>query len=350
MLCGTPPGMPPDRGVGLELRCDGRRSDAGSRPVTRRSDGELRAQLIGLLDRGWIQNSTAGHAAAMVFASKPDGSWHICYDCRGLHAITRPAVEPLPHIDALLDVSLLRQARPSSNHQLRARAADRWKTNFRSQLGRLEKNVWTFGLQGASALLTRVMNQALTVGLAYAGDPTTGPAPPAPRPGLPSIHGGFPGPRIHWAGARSYIWTIAWCTHRRWRCTCSTQRRGSRSSAASSRSPCEFRRQELGLLGHRLSAEGVPVDPHQEQPIVEWATPTSSSGQRRAEVRRFTGLATTTAASWRATRAAGGGPRPAGVPTLPAWRRGASAGGVLNGFRPADRQPGDHLAQEDPES
>ena len=103
MLCGTPPGMPPDRGVGLELRCDGRRSDAGSRPVTRRSDGELRAQLIGLLDRGWIQNSTAGHAAAMVFASKPDGSWHICYDCRGLHAITRPAVEPLPHIDALLD-------------------------------------------------------------------------------------------------------------------------------------------------------------------------------------------------------------------------------------------------------
>ncbi len=41
--------------------------------------------------------------AAVVFARKPDGSWFICYDYRGLNAITHPAVEPLPHIDALLD-------------------------------------------------------------------------------------------------------------------------------------------------------------------------------------------------------------------------------------------------------
>ena len=39
----------------------------------------------------------------MVFARKPDETWCICYDYRGRHAITRPAVEPLPHIDALLD-------------------------------------------------------------------------------------------------------------------------------------------------------------------------------------------------------------------------------------------------------
>ena len=45
-----------------------------SRPVKRLSDGELaelRAHLIDLLDRGWIQHSTAGHAAAVVFARKP---------------------------------------------------------------------------------------------------------------------------------------------------------------------------------------------------------------------------------------------------------------------------------------
>ena len=50
-----------------------------SRPVKRLSDGELaelRTQLIDLLDRGWIQHSTAGHAAAVVFARKPDGTWH----------------------------------------------------------------------------------------------------------------------------------------------------------------------------------------------------------------------------------------------------------------------------------
>ena len=74
--------------------------------MKRLSDGEvaeLRAQFIDLLDRSWTQHSTAGHAESAVFARKPDGSWRICHDYRGLNTITRPAVEPLPHIDALLD-------------------------------------------------------------------------------------------------------------------------------------------------------------------------------------------------------------------------------------------------------
>ena len=77
-----------------------------TRPLKRLSAGEmaeLRNQLRDLLARGWIQPSTAGHAASVVFARKPDGSWRICYDYRGLNAITEPLVEPLPHIDALLD-------------------------------------------------------------------------------------------------------------------------------------------------------------------------------------------------------------------------------------------------------
>jgi hypothetical protein len=98
------PGMPPGRGMELELE-SGNAPMPRSRPVKRLSDGELAeicAQLINMFDRGWIQHSTAGLEAAVVFARKPDGSWRICYDYRGLNAITRPAVEPLPHIDALL--------------------------------------------------------------------------------------------------------------------------------------------------------------------------------------------------------------------------------------------------------
>ena len=67
-----------------------------SRPVKRLSErvAHVRTQLVDLLDRGWMQDSTAGHL--------PPG-WGICCDYRGLHAISRPAVEPLPHMDALLD-------------------------------------------------------------------------------------------------------------------------------------------------------------------------------------------------------------------------------------------------------
>ena len=63
--------------------------------MKRLSDGELaelRIQLHDLLDHSWIQHSTAGHAAAVVFARKPDETWCICYDYRGMHAITLPAI------------------------------------------------------------------------------------------------------------------------------------------------------------------------------------------------------------------------------------------------------------------
>jgi hypothetical protein len=120
----------------------------------------------------------------VVIARKPDGAWRICYDYPGLNAIARPAVEPLLHtgIDALLDGTrgprffFTKLDLASSSHQLRARAADRWKTSVRSQLGRFEWNVVLFGLRGASLLLMRVMNRALTVGLDFPGGPP--PTPP----------------------------------------------------------------------------------------------------------------------------------------------------------------------------
>jgi hypothetical protein len=141
-----------------------------SRPVKLLSEGELaelRTQLVDLLDSGWIQHSTAGHAALVVFAPKPDGTWRIRY------AISLLAVEPLPHIDALLDGTLgscffTKLDLASSYHQLRVLVSDRWKTSIQLQLGQFEWNVVLFGLQGSLSLLMRVMNQALTVGLGTA--------------------------------------------------------------------------------------------------------------------------------------------------------------------------------------
>jgi hypothetical protein len=133
-----------------------------------------------------------------VFARKPDGAWRICYDYRGLDAITRPAVEPLPHIDALLDGTrgsrfFTKLDLASSYHQLRVRAVDRWKTSFQSKLGQFEWNGAPFGLQGASSLLMRVVNQALTVNLDFPEGQAATLARSRPRPDLAPIHGGVPG-------------------------------------------------------------------------------------------------------------------------------------------------------------
>jgi hypothetical protein len=157
------------------------------------------------MDPAQNAESTAGHVAAVVFARKPDGSWRICYDYRDLNAITRPAAEPLPHIDVLLDGTrgscyFTKLDLASSYHQLQERASDRWKTSFRSQLGQFEWNVVPFGLQGSSSLRMRVMNQALTVGLDYPGDGKASGSWPGPTVGPWTVHAGCLGRRAHLAG------------------------------------------------------------------------------------------------------------------------------------------------------
>ena len=77
-----------------------------SRPMKRWSQGELdecRKQIAFLLDQGWIVPSSAPHAVSVVFARKADGTWRFCQDYRGLNAITQRSVEPLPHVDQLVD-------------------------------------------------------------------------------------------------------------------------------------------------------------------------------------------------------------------------------------------------------
>jgi hypothetical protein len=96
VLGGAPPGLPPDRGMELVIET-GDTLMPRSRPVKRLSEGGLaglRTQLVDLLDRGWIQLSMAGRAGSAVFAltRKPDGTWRICNDYLGLHAVSRPAV------------------------------------------------------------------------------------------------------------------------------------------------------------------------------------------------------------------------------------------------------------------
>ncbi len=242
----------------------------------------------------------------MVFARKPDGSWRICFDYWGLSAITRPAVEPFPHIDALLDGTrgsrfFIKLDLASSYHQLRVRAADLWKTSLLSQMGKFEWNMVPFGLQGASSLLMRVIYQALTVGLDFPGGATTtlgtavalvvAPEPPAtvnlgaglaptwrPRP-APTPMMTYP-----WWGPRGVGPAGPVRARVHGRLAGALANAGAaparRCGGARDLPPASAVREELQVrvlaagARHRLSHAGVSVDPRKVQSILEWATPT----------------------------------------------------------------------------
>ncbi len=79
--------------------------------------------------------SRASHAASAVFARKPDGTWRFCQDYRCLNAITQRSVEPLPHVEQLVDETwgasfFSKLDLESAYMQFRIREEDQFKTSF----------------------------------------------------------------------------------------------------------------------------------------------------------------------------------------------------------------------------
>ena len=103
------------------------------------SEGEMEEclkQVAWLFDNSWISQSRASHAALVVFARKADGLWSFCQDYRGLNTITQKSVEPIPHVEQLINKT--REASwftkldlVSVYHQFRIRQSNIHKTSFR---------------------------------------------------------------------------------------------------------------------------------------------------------------------------------------------------------------------------
>jgi hypothetical protein len=151
-----------------------------------------------LLDLGWIVPSSASHAASVLFARKQDGTWRFCQDYRGLNAITQRSVEPLPHVDQLVDET--RGARfftkldlAMAYMQFRIREDDQFKTSFRVPGGQYEFRVGAFGLHGMSSVLMRYMHSIFgrpALSFDSAGRPCRAPGV-GPSPQTPPMLGRF---------------------------------------------------------------------------------------------------------------------------------------------------------------
>ena len=115
---------------------------------------ELRVQLQGLLDKGFMKPSTSPWGAPVLFSKKKGKTLRLRIDYRQLNRVTIQNQYILPRTDDLIDQ--LRGARVYSKidfhtgcHQLRVRETDIPKTTFRTRYGHFEFTVMPFGLTNA---------------------------------------------------------------------------------------------------------------------------------------------------------------------------------------------------------
>ncbi|GFV22366.1 hypothetical protein TNCV_3924261 [Trichonephila clavipes] len=119
-----------------------------------------------MLDKGIVQPSESPWSSPDVLVRKKDGSWRFCVDYRKLNSVTKKDVYPLPRIDDTLDC--LKGTKFFSSMDLRSGywqieidEVDREKTAFITPEGLYEFKVMPFGLCNAPATFERMMDNLL---------------------------------------------------------------------------------------------------------------------------------------------------------------------------------------------
>jgi hypothetical protein len=131
------PGMPPERVIefNIELQSGIAPTSKSRYQMTPMELKELKIQLQGWLDKGYIRASTSPWGYPALFVSKKDKELCLCVDYRPLSAVTIKNKYPLPCIDILFDQLVETQVFSkidlcSGYHQIKVRAEDIPKTGF----------------------------------------------------------------------------------------------------------------------------------------------------------------------------------------------------------------------------
>ena len=257
-------GLPPDREVEFTIDLI-----PGTEPISippyRMAPVELRelkAQLEGLLSKGFIRLSISPWGAPVLFVKKKDGSLRLCIDYRQLNKVTIRNQYPLLRIDELFDQ--LQGSRVYSKidlrsgyHQLRVQESDVPKTAFRTRYGHYEFLVMPFGLTNAPAAFMDLMNRVF-------------------QPYLDRFIIIFIDDILVYSGSSEEH-------SEHLRIVLQTLRERQLYAKLSK---CQFWLDRVAFLGHVISVEGVSVDPQKIEAVVNWKPPKNVS-----EVRSFLGLA-----------------------------------------------------------
>jgi hypothetical protein len=124
---------------------------------------ELKIQLQGLLDRGYIRPNTSPWGCSVLFLEKKDKELLLSVDYLPLNAVTIKNKYPLPRIDILFHQLAGAQVFYKIDlhfgyHQIKIRAKDIPKTAFTTRYGLFEYLIVSFGLMNVPTHFMYLMN------------------------------------------------------------------------------------------------------------------------------------------------------------------------------------------------
>jgi hypothetical protein len=249
------PGMPAERVIEFKIELQ-----PGTAPISKASCKislvelkELKIQLQGLLDKGYIHPSISPWGCSTLFMEKKDKESCLCVDYRSLNAVTIKNKYPLPRIDILFDQLVGAQVFSkidlhSGYHQIKIRAEDIPKTAFTTRYGLFEYIVMSFGLANAPAHFMYLMNYVF-------------------MPELDKFVAVFIDDILIYSRSMEeheehLRIVLQWLQDHQ---------------LYAKFSKCEFWIKEVPFLGHVVSPEGIAVDLGKVKEVLEWKPPTTVS-------------------------------------------------------------------------
>jgi hypothetical protein len=258
------PGMPPERAIEFKIELQ-----PGTTPIAKApykmspvEMKELKIQLQGLLDKGYIRPSTSPWGYSTLFVEMKDKELRLCVDYRPLNTVTIKNKYPLPRIDILFDQLAGAQVffkidLHSGYHQIKIRAEDIPKTVFTMRYGLYEYLVMSFWLMNVLAHFMYLMNSIF-------------------MPELDQFVIVFIDDILVYSKSieehEEHLRLVL--------------QRLQEHQLYVKFSKCKFWIKKVPFLGHVVSHEGITVDPGKVKEVLEWKPPMTVS-----EVRSFLGLA-----------------------------------------------------------
>jgi hypothetical protein len=159
------PRMPPERAIEFKIKLQPDTAPIAKAPykMSPVELKELKIQLQGLLDKGYIHPSISPWGCSTLFVEKKDKKLRLCVDYRSLNAVTIKNKYPPPRIDILFDQLAGAQVFSKIDlcfgyHQIKIRVEDIPKTAFTTRYDLFKYLIMSFGLTNAPTHFMYLMN------------------------------------------------------------------------------------------------------------------------------------------------------------------------------------------------